>query len=273
MQERGHSCPLILLFGELLVVQEELKIRFQAAAATMRGRLGEIRASYKHRGNSGSNVEQVLRDFLKEYLPRRFDIGHGEIVDRKGNRSKQEDVVIANEHHPYTFSPEAPGLFFIEGVSGVGEVKTVLTTEELRKTFVAARSYKRLTSILPAGALSSSTQRFLIKPPFFLFAFESQITYSKILENTRLFAADDKSKGPSIDGIFVLDRGYLVDLGSGKDGFVIQNPTTKEFYTGWTGQQTDEVLFHFLAWLSNVMPTFSGGTPILGHYLVPNIFK
>jgi transposase len=90
----------------------EFKEQINAVELQMQARLAEIRQRLHHRGNKGASVEAVVREFLREYLPRRFDVGHGEIVDQQGQRSPQTDVVIVNEDHPGTFTHNEPGLFF-----------------------------------------------------------------------------------------------------------------------------------------------------------------
>lgn len=95
-----------------------LRDKISALESQMRARLDEIRATYEHAGDKGASVEDSFRTFLREYLPRRLDIGHGEIIDTENRRSKQTDIVIVTEDHPLTFTPSAPGLFFIDGVCG-----------------------------------------------------------------------------------------------------------------------------------------------------------
>jgi hypothetical protein len=104
-----------------------LKAKIAAVEVQMRAKLAEIRATLDHAGSKGQRVEEdVFRTFLREYLPRRLEIGHGEVVDTLGARSPQTDVIIATEDHPFTFTRELPGLFFVEGVCAAAEVKTTV---------------------------------------------------------------------------------------------------------------------------------------------------
>jgi hypothetical protein len=114
--------------------------------------LEEIRISYNHPGVKGIHAEDLIRDFLREYLPRRLEVGHGEIIDTHeqsyhpidaGGRSAQTDIVITEEH-PFTFTRDRPGLFFVEGVRCVGEVKTILNSQELKSSLMNACKVKRL---------------------------------------------------------------------------------------------------------------------------------
>jgi hypothetical protein len=97
----------------------------------MRSELAKARATFAHNAYRGDEGEAAFRSVLRQFLPRRFELGHGEVIDSFGWRSAQTDVVIANEDHPFIFSPDKPGLFLIEGVSAAGEVKAVLTRQKL----------------------------------------------------------------------------------------------------------------------------------------------
>src|SRR5436190_22696338 len=105
----------------------------------MKEKLAEIRATHQHKGVKGTGVEKSFRTFLTQYLPQHFSVGEGEIVDTTGAISAQTDVVITAEHHPFTFSTDGPGLFFIEGVCAAGEVKSVLTSGELETSLMNSR--------------------------------------------------------------------------------------------------------------------------------------
>lgn len=114
------------------------------AEGQMRAALEEARAGHRHAGAKGTVAESAFRLFLTRHLPRSLSVGQGEIVDKKGNRSGQTDVVVTDFDHPLTFRPDEPGLFFVEGVVGAGEVKSILTGGELTKTLKASVRFKTL---------------------------------------------------------------------------------------------------------------------------------
>src|SRR4051812_27988330 len=113
-----------------------------ATKLQMTAKLAEGRPKFQHSTLKGGAVENADRDFLRSFVPRRLAIGTGEVIDHNGNRSAQTDVVVANEDHPFTFTGDDPGLFFIEGVSAAGEVKSVLTTQHMASTIEASRRFK-----------------------------------------------------------------------------------------------------------------------------------
>lgn len=251
-----------------------LKDKIAAAQGQMRGRLEEIRATFTHAGDKGVSVEDAFRDFLRQYLPRRLTVGHGEVVDLHGGRSKQTDVVIVTDDHPFTFTPDLPGLFFVEGVCGAGEVKTNLTAAALDKALESSRQFKRLEIRPGKGTIAcfnpSDRERFYKCPPWFVLAFDSQLSLDRIKEKSVQFTADKRLQGTRLlDAVFVLGRGWVINFGDGKGSFQYRTPDD-ESVTGWLENESDSVLFDLLAWLSIVMPTMARFEPVLASYMVPS---
>jgi len=242
----------------------------------MRNKLEELRSTFKQSGDKGSSVEKVVRDFLRNYLPRRLEIGTGEIIDSKGHRSGQTDIVIVNEDHPFTFTNNSPSLFFIEGVSAAGEAKTLLTSEELDRALNASFSFKQLEvnpGIATICSNPSDRDRFYKCPPYFLFAFESQLELSTVLTKIEDFL---KTKGAGkndtnkvVDAIFIMNQGWLMNFGDGQ-GFLQYITAEGKPAEGWDMKKCDTVLFHLMGWLSVVMPRAIRYTPILPSYIFPN---
>ena len=251
--------------------RENLIHKIELIEKQMLIKLEEIRETYEHKGIKGTEVEKQFRSFLRYYLPRRMDVGEGEIIDQSFNTSNQVDVVITDENHPFTFGEGGQGLYFIEGTCAAGEIKSVLTTEELLSSLEKASNYKKLTMIPPAGAMMFSNEsdgkRFFKTPPFFIFAFESQITLEKAYEVIYSYNHDVYEPGYSADGVFILNRGIILDLGDGEGSYYIKN-TEGVKMKGWTAYMSDRILFDFLSWLSVVMPRMVGGSNILNQYLI-----
>ena len=246
-----------------------------AVEAQMKSKLDEARATFTHQGDKGTSVESSFRLFLQKYLARRLEVGHGEIIDRKMRRSKQTDIIIVSEDHPFTFTPDLPGLFFIEGVCAAGEVKTNLTSTELESAIDASFHFKQL-EIMPgkntmASMNESDGKRFYKCPPYFLIAFESQLKLDSIFDKIETFA---KLKGfvvnevnKIVDAVFILDRGWIINFGDGK-GCLQFWAEKGELVNGWVSMNSGTVLFDFLGWLSTVMPRMIRFEPILPGYIL-----
>jgi len=172
-------------------------------------RLEEIRSAYRHSGNKGANAEQVLRDFLRQFLPPYNRVGHGEVIDQSGASSRRLDVIITNEYHPFLNDLSAPSLFIIEGVSCVAEVKSVLTGAELDRALENLLSFKRLSVTVQKGATVFANlediSRFVEKRPSFLFALESQLSIGTIKERIETWNQRHSLSVPQqIDAVFIL---------------------------------------------------------------------
>jgi hypothetical protein len=237
----------------------------------MREALAEVRETFKHSGNKGTNIEHIFGDFARKYLPRRLEIGNGEIIDSFGNRSGQADIIIVNEDHPFTFTPNKPGLFFIEGILSVGEIKTTLTTQELKNTLKNSLLYKKLKTTHGKGSMfyanKSDKNRYYEHPPFFLFCYESQLTLPTIKTNIENFIAESSTDTLGIiDGVFVLDKGWLINFGDGKGAFKFRTPDGKNM-DGWVMKKSNSVLFDLFSYISATMPKTIRFEPILVNYL------
>lgn len=251
-----------------------LKDMISNAEVQMKLKLEQARTKFTHPGDKGTLAEDSFRKFLGEYLPRRLEVGNGEIIDSNGLRSRQTDVVITNEDHPLTFTPDLPGLFFIEGVNGAGEVKATLTSTELENALNNSYCFKQLEMNINGTMYTtnpSDRNRFLKCPPWFLIAFESQLTlsttYNKIIE----FVESNKIESDRlVDGVFILNRGWIINFGDGKGSFQLKTPEG-DSVEGWVHQDSDSVLFDLLGWLSIVMPRMTRYDPILPLYISPSM--
>ena len=250
---------------------EFLKDKIRAVEVQMTAKLAEARATFAQGGDKGTSVEEAFRSFLRNYLPRRLEVGHGEVVDREGQRSKQTDVVVANEDHPFTFTTDLPGLFFIEGVSAAGEVKAILTSEGLENALSSSLTFKKLETRYGGAEMRytnpSDAARFHRCPPWFLIAFESQLTlptvHSKIIEFETANAVEQNRLA---DAVFVLGAGLVINFGDGRGALKLMR--SGESVPGWVVRTSDCVLYDLLSWLCGVMPRVLRFRPILVGYLV-----
>lgn len=98
-----------------------------------------------HPGESGRAREEVIRRFLRRFVPRGLGIDTGFVVDASGDISRQIDIVIYRDnYHPIL---EIGGLkhFFVESVVAVIENKASLATRDaLRNALANVRSVKQL---------------------------------------------------------------------------------------------------------------------------------
>lgn len=244
-----------------------------AVGKEMLSELAKIRAKFKNTTDVGTGTESAIRVFLREYLPRILEVGTGEVIDSYGSRSPQTDVVIVTEDHPFTFRGDSPGLFFVEGVGAAAEVKTQLTTAGIVDACDKSKEFKNLRAAPFTGLSMSkgSDKANHLGPPYFLFAFESEVTLDLVCEKVRDYQAEHAIKsGDFLDAVFVLDRGAVIDLGDGTGPLKLMQENGSEA-VGWVTNQSGNALFDLLIWLSVYMPKRVRMDSILSHYLLPSL--
>lgn len=95
-----------------------------------------------HRGVKGQTRERaIVHTFLQPYLPKRYSIGGGLLVDSTGRFSQQQDLVIYDEFSiPTLQDHEENKLFFAEQVLITIEVKSTLDRNAARDIVNKANS-------------------------------------------------------------------------------------------------------------------------------------
>ena len=96
----------------------------------------------------GAAIETPVRKRLEQVLPRGIAVGSGCVIDSYGNSSRQQDVVLYERDNCPVFSvndtPEST-YYPCEGVLGVIEVKSSITSNTLRDSFEKIASVRNLT--------------------------------------------------------------------------------------------------------------------------------
>lgn len=119
---------------------------FQSIATNMLTEFEHTQTQIKHMGERGSEREAVLRSFLSAYLPTRYGISSGEIVDYQGGTSHQCDLIIYDHYNcPLLLAGRDVRIFPAESVLAVIEVKSVLSAKEIEDSIDKIRDLKNLT--------------------------------------------------------------------------------------------------------------------------------
>lgn len=110
-----------------------------------------------HPGELGTDREEVIRSFLRAYLPKRFEISTGFVFDANGLVSKQIDVIIADSLVCAHFETAGGTRYYpCESVVSVGQVKSSLTAKKkLRHALENLESVKRLDRSARGNAIDS----------------------------------------------------------------------------------------------------------------------
>ncbi len=241
----------------------------------LRLELAYIRQRYEHAGIKGGQAEVAFRDFLSRYLPTHNRIGHGEVFNIDGLRSKQTDLVVSNDYHVALTSDWAlPQSFIIEAVQCAAEIKAGINdvNTHLRDYFDKAKAFKKLLVSPDAVRMIEGDRKFLFRRPYFGFAFESKVSLPRIVEELKSWDEELRPvERPAIDGLFVLDRGTILDVGDGQGRLYALSPSGQRL-TGYVqsdgGKET--VLADLLTWVFATMPKVHYHMHPAGLYLSPN---
>jgi hypothetical protein len=102
-----------------------LEAASEEMATTLRRRL------LSHPGELGSAREEIVREFLRSLLPKRFEVSTGFAFDCAGRISRQLDIVIFDADVCPRFGiPGGKFIFPCEAVIAVGQVKSSLTSRQ-----------------------------------------------------------------------------------------------------------------------------------------------
>lgn len=100
---------------------------------------------FTHAGEKGEFRERIIEDFLRPFLPTCYGIGSGQVFSSDGSDSKQVDIVLYDElFSNVLFRDASTSLFPCESVYGTIEVKSNLTTDDLKAGIANIASVKRL---------------------------------------------------------------------------------------------------------------------------------
>tara|TARA_R110001583_G_C5647501_1_gene408403 strand:+ start:576 stop:1334 length:759 start_codon:yes stop_codon:yes gene_type:complete len=142
----------------------------QALAAEQQVLAGQLELSSKsisHDGVMGDVNEQHFIDFLRRYLPRRYAVDSGIVIDSNGATSDQIDIVIYDKQYtPTLLDQQAHRYIPAEAVYGVFEVKPTINKQYIEYAAGKASSVKALertsVPIIHAGGQYPAKQLFEI---------------------------------------------------------------------------------------------------------------
>lgn len=88
---------------------------------------------HSHPVSRGDASEQVWRKLLKKYLPRRYKVVRGKVIDSCSRVSEQIDVIVFDRQYtPLVFKREGQAFIPAESVYAVFEVKQTISAAHVR---------------------------------------------------------------------------------------------------------------------------------------------
>lgn len=179
---------------------------FAQAAKRARQRFEELRV-VPHSGTRGARAESIVKQFLIDHLPRRFDVGSGFIINKSDHISPQCDVIVYDAINcpRYRVDDEA-SIFPSTNVAAVVEVKSRLDREQLYDAAKKIRDVKRLASVQTMSSPGMSRRGGkLVGMMGCVFSFHSPLTTETLAEHYQS-CVKEFGLGEHIDICLVLDR-------------------------------------------------------------------
>jgi len=207
---------------------------FEEVSAQMRSDFDRSRSALSHAGLKGSSNEEIVKAFLRQYLPKNLEISTGLAVDSKGGVSRQLDIIIHDAAKtPIFFQSAETRVIPIECIYAVIEVKAFLDKAELEKSFQNMQSVKALEKVAffePNSEIIETKNLFGKEwshwpVAHFIFAFDSPSLESVLTNLQVLESGLDVHK--RIDTVCVLGNGVILNQEPGGTLTALPSPGTR----------------------------------------------
>lgn len=160
---------------------------YQGITQQLRSEVDFINSLFEHQGVKGEGNETVLRDLITKFIPKRYGVGTGVVIDRHGKPSRQCDIVIYDTFlYPSLLSLTSVHLFPVDIVYATIEIKTTLTSKTAKEALGNIASVKSLDFLqMDFGAqwASGNSQALGIRtttaPLGFVFAYNSDAQHDE----------------------------------------------------------------------------------------------
>lgn len=189
---------------------------YQGITQQLRSEVDFINSLFQHQGVKGEGNESVLRDLIVKFIPKRYGVGTGVVVDQQGNPSCQCDIIVYDTFlYPSLLSLTHSHLFPVDIVYATIEVKTTLESKSAKEALQNIASVRRLDYIQHEfGATSIQENEYAVgiyrsTPPIgIIFAYNSDVIQDETFKNWFIPTNDkDTPLYPSI--VACLDMGII----------------------------------------------------------------
>ena len=222
----------------------------------------KIQKNSGHSIHKGTPREEFIREFLSSHLGENLAIGSGEIIDansKPGEKRNQIDIVIYKKNYPKLALGGNITCFLAESVFATIEVKSNLTKEEMKMSIIAANNIKQLKRSFnhslyvgfdPPGILSYIVAYDGPKNMKTVRKWMGAIHNSEKMDEPQLNQASRPEgkfgqPSPSIDGVCVFGKGYLV-FNNSPIRFSTANNELIESNWIWSNQPRGSLFWLFL---------------------------
>ncbi len=215
---------------------------FEKVSNRMISDFEEAKDALNHSGLKGTANEEIVKIFLRRYLPKTLDISSGQIADSEGGVSKQLDIIIHDAHKtPIFYQSADTRVIPIECVYAVIEVKAYLNKTELNTSLQNMKSVK---SLKKKAFFTPHPQQSIIKrydmfgkiwdywpTTYFIFAFDSPDLTSV---QTNLYQLQNSIEiHKRIDSVCIIKKGVITNKRITDNTFtLLPEPKTVSFSCG-----------------------------------------
>ncbi len=146
-----------------------LRDAFAKVQTNLMGQMDFASQSISHAGTMGSVNEEHWLSLFRSYLPNRYDVASGIVIDSLGSRSDQIDLVVFDRHFTPTLLDQKSHRYIpAEAIYAIFECKPTISKGYIEYAQNKAASVRRMhrtsVSISHAGGVYSP------KPPFQILA-------------------------------------------------------------------------------------------------------
>lgn len=222
----------------------------QEKAKSLQSEYDNLSSRIEHSGLKGTIREDVLKKYLKELLPKKYEVTSGCIVDCSEKQSKQQDFIIFdNFNSPSFVESEKEQIVPIESVYATVEIKSNLTIEELKKAIINIDSVHELekTKSTVPQLFSSPTRA----PLSMIFSYTSDTSLENIAKNLDELNENIEYKN-RVSIICILDKGLI--FGVDKNGFtnILLSPNENTIYTTHEDKIENNLYLYYLLMISGL---------------------
>ena len=218
--------------------------------AGMRQLSSALRAAFEieHHGAKGEGREEALAAGIRPFIPRRFDLSTGEVVNSTGGRSQQQDLIVSDSYLGTPFISQGRiGVHPVESVVATVQVKSWLDSSEARSGVRNLASVKQLLPYAKHRLTRVEGGRLLLgqtmKPFGGLVAYKPEGTWRVI---TQAYAEENVTLPPEdrVNVLLVLDD-FVVCWIADDGTSVVTNPAMAKSARVFRAGQ-DSILFFYI---------------------------
>lgn len=191
---------------------------FLEANQRMTERFSLIRKLLDHPGEKGSAIEETVKAFWREFLPKGFGVTSGFVIDSTGCISKQMDLIFYDAAKtPIFFSGGVFDVIPVECTFACCEIKAEIRSKDvLQDCFEKAASYKSLRRLAyekQRGAITTTSRMYGVESEHWSSLFFVLSLTGNLGKISRWYNEINRESGDPdgkmVDSLCVVDRGLI----------------------------------------------------------------